>query len=225
MPRDKQFLYDGGIRVPLIVRWPGMIEPGQVRDELVSTIDLSATTLAVAGVAPPDHLEGRVFLGDNQDPSLEYVFAARDRCDETVDRIRAVRSKQYKYIRNFMPDRPYIQLNRYKEISYPSWRQLKRLHAQGKLTTEQALFLSERRPEEELYDVLADPDEVRNLAGSEDHQEILDRMGTVLTLWIQSTGDKGEIPEDDSIQPKFEAQMIEAYQDLYPAIREQEGPW
>ena len=131
MPRDKQFLYDGGIRIPLIVRWPGALEPGSVRDELVSTIDIAATSLAIAGVAPPEHIEGRVFLGENPDPSPEYIFAARDRCDETVDRIRAVRSKQYKYIRNFMPERPYMQLNRYKEVSYPSWRLLQRLHISG----------------------------------------------------------------------------------------------
>ncbi len=199
MPRDKQFLYDGGIQIPLVIRWPGKLEPGSKRDELVSSIDFAATSLAIAGITPPDYMEGRVFLGDNPAPSPEYVFAARDRCDETVDRIRAVRSKQYKYIRNYMPDRPYMQLNRYKEISYPSWRLLKRLHKQGKLTPAQELFLADTRPEEELYDVIADPDEVHNLAGDPKHQEILDRMGTVLNLWIQKTGDKGEIPEDPAI--------------------------
>ena len=76
-----------------------------------------------------------------------------------------------------------------------------------------------------VADTVNDPDEVRNLAGSAEHSEILARMGTVLSLWIQSTGDKGEIPEDDSIQPKFEAQMIEAYEDDYPVIEEREGPW
>lgn len=225
MPRDKQFLYDGGIKIPMIIRWPGELEPGSVRDELVSTIDLSASALDWAGAEVPEHMEGRVFLGPNKGAPREYVFAARDRCDETVDRIRAVRDKRYKYIRNFMPERPYMQLNRYKEISYPTWRQLKRLHAAGKLTTEQALFLSKIRPEEELYDTETDPYELHNLAGSEEHGEILDRMGTVLNLWIQATGDHGETPEDPSIQPQFEKQMIEVYQDLYEEIEAAEGAW
>jgi len=225
MPRDKQFLYDGGMKIPMIVRWPGHLEPGSVRDELVSTIDLSATTLAWAGVEVPDYMEGRVFLGPEAGAPREYVFAARDRCDETVDRIRAVRDKRYKYIRNFMPERPYMQLNRYKEISYPTWRQMMRLEKQGKLTSEQALFLAKVRPEEELYDTEKDPHELHNLAGSEEHGEILDRMGTVLSLWIRSTGDKGEIPEDASIQPKFEAQMVEAYKEAYPVIESAEPPW
>ena len=225
MPRDKQFLYDGGIKVPLIIRWPGMLEPGSVSAELVQTIDLSATSLALAGIDRPEHMEGRIFLGESKDPSREYIFAARDRCDETVDRIRCVRDKQYKYIRNFMPERPYTQLNRYKEASYPTLRQMKRLHAEGKLTPEQAQFMAETRPEEELYDTIADPDEVHNLAGAEEHLEVLDRMSNVLNMWIQATGDKGEIAEDPSIQPKFEQQMIEAYQDVLPVIREREGAW
>lgn len=225
MPRDKQFLYDGGIKIPLIIRWPGRLDPGSVSDELVQTIDLSASSLAIAGIERPEYMEGRIFLGDKRDPSREYIFAARDRCDETVDRIRCVRDKQYKYIRNFMPERPYMQLNRYKEASYPSWRQLKRLHAQGKLTPAQELFLAETRPEEELYDTIADPDEVHNLAGSQEHVETLDKMSNVLNLWINATGDQGEIPEDPSIQPKFEQQMIEAYEDVYPKLRETEEPW
>jgi uncharacterized sulfatase len=225
MPRDKQFLYDGGIKIPLIIRWPGMFEPGSVSDELVQTIDLSASSLNIAGIKRPEYMEGRIFLGENKDPSREYIFAARDRADETVDRIRCVRDKQYKYIRNFMPERAYMQLNRYKETSYPTWREMKRLHTQGKLTPEQDLFLAETRPEEELYDTAADPDEVHNLAGKEEYVEILDRMSNVLNLWIQSTGDKGEIPEDPSIQPKFEQEMIDAYKDVYPTLKETEPSW
>jgi uncharacterized sulfatase len=225
MPRDKQFLYDGGIRIPLIIRWPGVLEPGSESDELVQSIDLSASSLSIAGIERPEPMEGRIFLGENRDPSREYIFAARDRCDETVDRIRCVRGKQYKYIRNFMPERPYMQLNRYKETSYPTWRQMKRLHAEGKLTPAQELFLADARPGEELYDTIADPDEVHNLAASEEHHEVLDRMSNVLNLWIQSTGDRGEIPEDPSIQPKFEQQMIDAYKDVYPVLKEREDTW
>jgi len=225
MPRDKQFLYEGGIHVPLIIRWPGKIEPGSVRDELVSSIDLSATSLSVAGITPPDHMEGRVMIGPEAAPSPEYVFAARDRCDETVDRIRAVRSKRYKYIRNFMPERPYMQLNRYKETSYPTWRLLQRLHKLGELTPAQQLFLAKQRPEEELYDLENDPDEVNNLAASPEHAEILTRMASVLTLWIEHTGDQGETPEDPAIAEYWDARMIEAYEEVYPAIREREEPW
>lgn len=225
MPRDKQFLYDGGIRVPLVIRWPGQFEPGSVRDELVSSIDLSATSLAIAGIEVPPHMEGRVFLGEDKVASREYVFAARDRCDETVDRIRAVRDKRYKYIRNYYPDRPYMQLNRYKEVSYPIWRQLLRLEKEGQLSASQNPFLARSRPDEELYDTEADPNELHNLAESPEHQQILTRMSSALDLWIQHTGDKGEQPEDPSIAAAWEERMAEVYTEAYSILEARESPW
>jgi arylsulfatase A-like enzyme len=225
MPRDKQFLYDGGIRIPLIIRWPGELEGGSVSDELVQTIDLSATSLALAGIERPAYMEGRIFLGQNKDPSREYIFSARDRCGDAVDRIRCVRDKRYKYIRNFMPERAYMQMSRYKDVSYPSWRQMKRLHAGGKLTPEQELFLAQTRPEEELYDTAADPDEVHNLAGSGDHLEILDRMSNVLNMWIEATGDMGAIPEDPALVEKYRRASEEVYKEAYEELRAAEPPW
>ena len=225
MPRDKQFLYDGGIHVPLVVRWPGQLEPGSVRDELVSTIDLSATSLAIAGIEVPDHLEGRVFLGNGKEPDREYVFAARDRCDETVDRIRAVRDKRYKYIRNYHPERPYMQLNRYKEVSYPIWRQMLRLEKNGELSASDNPFLARTRPKEELYDTKEDPHELNNLAGSVEHQQILTRMASTLDLWIQHTGDKGEQAEDPAIAATWEERMVEVYAEAYAELEEREAPW
>ena len=225
MPRDKQFLYDGGIRVPLIVRWPGNLEPGSTRDELVNMIDLSATSLAWAGIEVPDHLEGKVFLGAEKMPDRDYVFAARDRCDETVDRIRAVRDKRYKYIRNYYPDRPYMQLNRYKEVSYPIWRQMQRLERDGEISAEQYPFLARTRPPEELYDTQEDPNELRNLAESAEHQQILTRMSTVLDAWIRHTGDNGEEPEDPAIAAGWEERMSGTYTEAYESLAKSEEPW
>lgn len=225
MPRDKQFLYDGGIHVPLIIRWPGNLEAGSTRDELVNMIDLSATSLAWAGIEVPEHMEGKVFLGPEKMPDRDYVFAARDRCDETVDRIRAVRDKRYKYIRNYYPDRPYMQLNRYKEVSYPIWRQMQRLERDGKISAEQYPFLARTRPPEELYDTQEDPNELRNLAESAEHQQILTRMSTVLDACIRHTGDHGEQPEDPSIAAGWEERMSGTYTEAYESLAKSEEPW
>jgi len=199
--RGKQWLYDGGIHIPLIVRWPGRLEAGQVCDHLISAIDISATVLKIAGIEPPDYMEGKVFLEPDRESLCkparrrEYVVAARDRCDETVDRIRCVRTKQYKYIRNFMPERPYTQKNAYKERSYPMLNLMKELHAQGKLTAVQALFMAPRKPDEELYDIQNDPYEVSNLAASPGHQRTLKKMRAILDEWIKETSDMGQFPE------------------------------
>ncbi|UCC97157.1 MAG: sulfatase [Phycisphaerales bacterium] len=202
--RGKQWLYDGGIHIPMIVRWPGKLDAKQVCDNLVSAIDISATILQIAGIEPPKHLEGKLFLESDRDGVWkpadvhDYIIAARDRCDETVDRIRCVRTKQYKYIRNFMPERPYTQRNDYKERSYPMLPLMRKLHAQGKLTAVQALFMAPRRPDEELYDLTKDPWEINNLAASPQHQATLKTMRGILDKWIADTGDMGQYPEEPS---------------------------
>jgi len=193
--RDKQFLYDGGIRVPLLIRWPGQVQPGTVDDELVSALDFAPTCLDVAGAPAQKHMQGRVFLGAHKQPEPRYVFATRDRCDETVDRIRCVRDHRYKYLRNFLPDRPYMQPNAYKARQYPVWNLLKELHAAGKLTPEQELFVADHRPPEELFDLRTDPWEVNNLAADPAHQDVLQRMRAALEAWIVDTDDQGRFPE------------------------------
>ncbi len=214
--RGKQWLYDGGIHIPLIIRWPrpsegrgwpGKLKAGQVCDDLVSAIDISATVLKIAGIEPPKYIEGRVFLGPGA-KKREYIIAARDRCDETVDRIRCVRTKRYKYIRNFMPERPYTQKNRYKERSYPMLNLMKELHAGGKLTPVQALFMAARKPDEELYDIRKDPYEIRNLAVSPKHQRPLKKMRVILDKWVRKTGDKGQFPEKESAITKRDRERI-----------------
>jgi len=199
--RDKQFLYEGGIHVPLIIRWPGHIEPGTVVDDLVSLIDLGPTCLKLAGLEPPSHMEGRDFMGPDAN-KRQYIVAARDRCDETYDRIRCIRTNRFKYIRNFFPNRPYMQFNSYRKCNYPVWTLIEILHVMGKLTPEQAQFAGPSRPAEELYDLLNDPHEVRNLAGDPKYQTDLERLRATLDKWIKATGDKGEISEDQQLTAK-----------------------
>jgi len=210
MVRGKQFLYEGGIWVPLIIRWPGKIEQGTVCDDLVSTIDLVPTWLSIAGVDVPDHMQGDDLLNPNR-PKRKYIFAARDRCDETDDRIRCVRTKRYKYIRNFFPERPYIYFNCYKKLSYPVLTLMKILHEQGKLTPEQAHFMAPTRPKEELFDLQVDPHEVHNLADEPKHQKILHELCGELDKWIKETGDQGEIPEDEKVVAYWDDVFEENY--------------
>jgi arylsulfatase A-like enzyme len=200
MPRDKQFLYDGGIRIPLLIRIPEKYrpagyQPGSVSDALVSAIDITATTLRLAGVEPPAHMEGRPFFGPGVQPR-EFIIAARDRCDETVDRIRCVRTRRFKYIRNFFPERPYTQQNVYKDVNYVTLAVMRQLQEAGKLSGPPAAFLAPRRPPEELYDLAADPHETRNLADDPKYRRTLEEMRAILDRWIRETGDQGQHPED-----------------------------
>ncbi|PYJ03219.1 MAG: sulfatase, partial [Verrucomicrobia bacterium] len=187
--RDKQWLYEGGLHIPLIVRWPGHLKPGTVREDLVSAIDISATSLKLAGATLPKHMQGQVFLGPGA-TTRKYISGARDRCDETVDRIRSVRDDRYKYIRNFMPERPYTQPNAYKERAYPALAVMKRLHAEGKLTPEQELFMAPHKTDEELYDLKNDPHELRNLVASEVNLKSLKELRAALERWMAECDDR-----------------------------------
>jgi hypothetical protein len=183
------------VHIPERYRVPGY-RPALSSTDLVSAIDITATTLSLAGVPVPPLMQGLPFLGENV-RRREHVIAARDRCDETVDRIRCVRDARFKYIRNSYPERPYTQQNVYKDSSYPPLRVMRDLKEQGRLSGAAAGFMAERRPPEELYDLASDPHEIRNLAGDPGHRERLRRMSAVLDGWIRETRDHGERPEPD----------------------------
>lgn len=194
--RSKQFLYDAGLHVPLLVQGPG-VPVGGVREDLVEHIDIAAATLAFAGLPQPSGMQARDLFAVGSTPR-RFVFAARDRADETVDRIRSVRSVEYKYIRNFYPSRPYLQPNRYKDEK-AIVQAMRRLHAAGKLNPQQALIMAETRPEEEFYDLTRDPDELRNLADDPLHQTALLEHRRALEDWIIRTDDRGREPEPESV--------------------------
>jgi arylsulfatase A-like enzyme len=191
--RGKQFLYDEGLHVPFVVRGPG-IPKGAVRDDLMEHIDMTAMSLGLAGITVPKWMQGRdVFARDYQ--KRDAVFAARDRCDETMEHLRSVRTDQFKYIRNYLNERPHLQPNRYKDDK-AIVKKLRELHAAKKLPelTEKLLF-AEKRPAEELYDLKADPFELNNLAADPKYAQTLATMRKQLTDWEQRTGDKGVKPE------------------------------
>ena len=193
--RGKQWLYDAGVHVPLVVRWPGGSDaPGSVREDPVSILDVTATSIGLAGVEIPSNMHGQPLFGAGA-KERDYVFCQRDRCDMTLDRIRSIRTRNYNYIRNFMPGKPYTQHNQYILDSYPTFSVMKKLHAEGRLQGPELVFMAARKPDEELYDVLADPHEVNNLASSAEHQHIRRALRSKVDEWIEAVNDQGRNPE------------------------------
>ncbi len=180
--RGKQFLYDGGIGIPMIMRWPGKVERGQVNDDLVMSIDICATVLEAAGVKAPVPLHGKS-LFSNEVKNRKYVFSAREKMDETHDAMRAVRSDDFKLILNLMPERPYCQYNNYKESSYPMLAAMNAMNLKGQLTPAQAAFFAPSKPEVELYDLKADPHEINNLANHPGYADAKAELLAELQNW------------------------------------------
>lgn len=194
MHRHKQFLYEGGIRMPLIVSGP-KIASGQVRNDLISGIDIAPTSLLAAGLPVPNFMEGRDFLSGKDHPR-EFIVAARDRCDYTIERIRAIVTPRFKYLRNYLTDRPFMQPN-YKD-PWPVSKELRSLSAMGKLNSTQMLFFGMKKPSEELYDLQNDPHEINNLVGSDRFESVLKRHRRLLENWIEQTKDQGQQTESDA---------------------------
>lgn len=223
--RHKQFLYEGGIKVPFIAYWKGnpqLVTPS-VRSELISGLDISATSLAIAGIDIPDYFEGKNLFSGNY-KAKDYVISARDRCDFTIDRIRSVRTERFKYIRNFFPERSGMQ---------PSYRDeweltnvTRKLYTDGKLNEIQAKHFLPTREPEELYDLQNDPHEINNLVNDPDFNSTLIEHRNILANWIKVTDDKGQYPEreeslklmlgiwgDTAINPEFDL-LRKKYPDL-----------
>lgn len=210
--RCKQFVYDGGIHIPLIVRYPRQVAAGAVNEKLVSGVDFTPTSLSMAGIDIPDYVQGEVFLGENAS-EREAIFAARDRCDGTDDRIRCVRTHNYKLIRNYHPELPYMQFNGYKKLQYPLWSLINVLNEKGELTAAQQHFCQDTRPYEELYDLQSDPYETNNLIDDKKYDEVRTDLTGKLDTWIETTGDMGVTPESDEVKTYWNEQMLEGYND------------
>jgi arylsulfatase A-like enzyme len=230
--RGKQFLYDGGIRIPMLVRWPGKVKPGVVSESLVQSIDICATILEAAGIEAPVPLHGKSLFGDEV-KSRKYIYAARDKMDETHDSMRAIRSKEFKLIHNLMPERPWCQFNRYKEASYPMLAAMNVMHMKGELTSQQAAFFADHKPEFELFDLKKDPHEVNNVADDPAYADVKSEMLARLKDWrenvIQDQGNTDtyfardtfptELPDglkvDDWVEANYE--NFDFYQAGWPA--------
>ena len=216
--RGKQFLYDEGVHIPLILCGPGIV-PGTVRTDLVEHIDIAAVSLAAAGIPIPETLQGRDLLAENY-AAREAVLAARDRCGEAMDRIRSVRTDRFLYIRNFHPRRPHLQPSQYKD-SKAIVQRLRQLDADGSLDDlSQKLLFAAERPVEELYAYRDDPWQIHNLAELPEHADTLRQLRQRLERWIEETGDLGpESPEIYAREMADELNLIDPASPRYETFR------
>lgn len=200
LPRGKRWLYDTGMRVPLLIRFGKSFahllptRPGLTESRLVSFVDFGPTALSLAGVKPPTIMQGVPFLGVHQGKPREAVYGIRDRMDERNDTTRAVRDGRFKYIRNYHSYRPWAQTLEYME-HMPTMQAWRRLQHEGKLTGPAALWMRPVKPFEELYDTVKDPHEIHNLAEDAAHQETLARLRKLHLAWHRETRDLGLMPE------------------------------
>lgn len=200
MPWGKQWLTVEGLHVPLLMLGPGA-EPGRVEPRLASLMDLAPTALQLAGLPLPAWMEGRPLLGAPY-PERAHIPAARDRCGDAQDRIRALITPGHLYVRHFHPGLPWLNWSGYKEASYPGMPLLRQLAAtHAPLTPLQAAPMQPTRPAEQLFDLEKDPQGITDTAA--DTAAVLARLRGQLDTWIQQSGDRGALP-DPPTEPSLE---------------------
>jgi arylsulfatase A-like enzyme len=182
LPRMKRAIHATGLRVPMMVRLPG---------------DLAPTLLALAGEPIPKGMQGRPFLGPGAKANTR-VYAGADRFDETQEHQRAVIDGRFQYIRNYRRELPQLQPLAFRD-NLPTMQEIWRLKAEGRLTPAVAQWLGPK-PAEELYDLAADPDQVRNLAADPAHAGHLARLRRDLDRWIARVGDMSDRPEIEMVE-------------------------
>lgn len=199
LPRGKREIYDSGLRVPLLVHFPGGAHAGRV-DDLVSFVDLAPTILSLTGIKPPDYMQGQAFLGKYKVTTpRKYIFGSGDRFDEFSDRIRVIRDKRYLFVKNYHPELP-----AYKDVTYRKqmdmMNELLRLRDGKKLSGPTAYWFRPTKTNEEFYDCDADPFNLKNLIDDPKYAGKIAELRKALNQHIKSIHDRAEIPE---------AQMIE----------------
>jgi arylsulfatase A-like enzyme len=201
LPRAKRELFDSGIKVPLIIRWPEAFRPANVRpgaldERLISFVDLAPTILSLAGVPVPTYIQGRNFAAVDAQPR-EYIYASRDRIDELVDRQRAVRDKRYKYLRSWYP-----QVAGGFDLKYRNniemVREMRALYEAGKLDAVQRQWY-EPAGAERLYDLQQDPYEIHDVSADPQYQDVLQRLRGAMDSWLACVGDWSEQSEADMV--------------------------
>jgi N-sulfoglucosamine sulfohydrolase len=197
--RSKRFVYESGLRIPLIIRFPDKFsalapgKPGTATDRIVTFNDFAPTVLSLAGITIPSYIQGKAFLGKQQAKERAYAYGFRGRMDERNDLSRTVRDKKYRYIRNYLPHKISAQYLEYlwKAPSMPSWEAEFKA---GRLNDIQQQFWLEK-PSEQLFDIEKDPHNIHNLAGDPKYKDVLNKLRKVNHDWVIESQDVGFIPE------------------------------
>ncbi|CAM4035759.1 MULTISPECIES: sulfatase-like hydrolase/transferase [Pseudoalteromonas] len=199
LPRQKRLVYDSGLQVPFIIRYPNAKNAGDKEDQLVSFVDFAPTLLSLAGIDIPAHMQGRDFLGAQQTAERKYIHAAADRFDGFTDVIRAVRNKRFKYIRNYRPEQGYYLPVAYRE-KIPTMQELLRLKGENKLTAEQSLWFREKKDPEELFDLANDPHEINNIIDDPKYAKVVGELRAEMDRWLVDINDDPRVSESQLIK-------------------------
>ncbi len=192
LPREKRAIYDSGLKVPLIIKNTNSTTVGR-SDQMISLIDLGPTVLSIANINPSNYLQGNPFMGKYSKTENSYVFGSSDRFDGFTDRSRAIRTKEFLYVKNYYPNKI-----KYKDVAYrkqiPMMRELLELNEKNELNEEQSIWFG-TKTDEELYNIIDDHYQMKNLVQDKEYKKILNSLRKIYAEHKKNNVDFGEISE------------------------------
>ena len=194
---DKQWLYEDGLKTPMIIRWPKKLKSDSVSQGIISLLDLAPTTLHLAGIDIPDHMQGQPFLGNASKKGKSHTLGFRERSGDAVDKIRSIRTMKFSLIHNLKPETPYINHSSYKRMFYPAVTIFHLLDKKNELTPFQKRFMN-TKPEYELYDMITDPEQTQNLADEPSFKSVKDSLIQLLNQDLDLYDTYIDNPESES---------------------------
>jgi len=222
LPRGKREVYNSGLQVPLIIRYPHKKNAGTIDDQLCSFVDIPASILSLAQLKAPQYMHGKSFLGKYKSLPREYIYGAKDRCDEAIDKIGTIRDKKYQYIRNYMPE-----TSGYNDIKFrmemPMMRDILAKKDAGLLNKNQMKWFMDPRPAEEFYDLKNDPHEMNNLISDSRYSVEIKRLRSSYNQWIRDYNENWFLTElemrnfmiPDGIQKEVSMPVINKMEEMY----------
>jgi len=194
--RQKRTVYEQGLHVPLIIRYPKGYKAGTVEDRICSFVDIPATIMSLIGMRPPIYMHGKAFAGKYEVKPREYAYAAQDRCDVYYDKVGSVRDRRFIYLRNYMPE-----IAGYLDAAYrrqmPLMMDILKERDAGRLDAVQMDYFNKPRPKEEFYDAEADPDNIHNLINDKRYAADIDRLRRAHNQWVHDFNDLWFLPEKE----------------------------
>jgi len=219
--RGKGYLYEPGLRLPLIVNWPIGLDGGKEDARMVASIDVAATILDIAGIELPDYMTARSFIKPDEHPR-EYVYSARDLWDEILEQSRAITTDKYRYIKNNVTDQAHDAQQAYLEFYRPAVHIMRGLYERGELNALQAKFFEPKKEAEELYDLEKDPYETTNLIDDPEYAKIANTLRDYYMDWNEKNKDYGfEMINWDNAPPPNAPEIIKWLKQEKPEVIEE----
>ncbi|MBD0777529.1 sulfatase [Maribacter sp. ANRC-HE7] len=215
--RGKGYLHDAGLRIPLLVYYPKQFKGGEIRKDVVSATDITASILDFAHIDIPEYMTGQPMFNTNF--NREYAYGARDLWDEIQEKSRAITSDKWKYIRNDKPEIPFDAHQAYLEFYRPAVHVMRKLKKEGKLTDVQKFFFEDSKPLEELYNLKNDPQELVNLANNPAYDAILKELRDRTIEYDEAFKPVSDIYEPKSVQNTVD--LVQWIKDERPEIHQQ----